>query len=53
MTNKNNIKDTDLIINDFEIPLDSNLGLLAYGDIAFTAWRKLKQATKKDQNEAK
>lgn len=29
-----------------KIPLESSLGLLAVGDIAFTAWRKLKQ----DQN---
>ena len=32
---------------DSEIPLESNLGLLAYGDIAFTAWRKLKKESKK------
>lgn len=26
-----------------EIPIDSSLGLLAYGDIAFTEWRKIKK----------
>ena len=32
-------------VEDF--PLESNLGLLAYGDMAFTAWRKLKKEDKK------
>lgn len=32
-----------------EIPLESNLGLLAYGDVAFTAWRTLKKASKSNK----
>lgn len=32
-----------------EIPLKSSLGLLAYGDIAFEAWRELKRKSKKEQ----
>ncbi len=34
-----------------DIPLESNLGLLAYGDMAFTAWRKLKKEDKKRKNQ--
>lgn len=33
-----------------EIPLDGSLGLLAYGDIAFKAWRKLKQEKHAQEN---
>jgi hypothetical protein len=34
-----------LVINLSEVPLSSSLGLLAYGDLAFEAWRlKKKQA---------
>ena len=41
-----------LIIKPSDIPLDSSLGLLAFGDIAFEAWRKLKKRNKKaDKNE--
>lgn len=40
--------DNKLIINVSDIPLESNLGLLAYGDIAFEAWRELKKQSKKD-----
>lgn len=43
-----------LTINASEIPLESNLGLLAYGDLAFSAWRQLKKAYhKQDLNEKK
>lgn len=52
MTNKNNIIGEHLTLKDSDIPLESNLGLLAYGDIAFVAWRKLKKASNKNQNEA-
>lgn len=34
-----------------QIPVDGSLGLLAYGDIAFTAWRKIKQESAKNRNE--
>lgn len=36
-------EDKKLTIKVSEIPLESNLGLLAYGDIAFEAWRELKK----------
>jgi len=35
------------------IPLDSSLGHLAIGDIAFEAWRKMKQENNKEQNKEK
>ena len=53
MTNKDNTKKEHLRVKDSDIPLESNLGLLAYGDIAFVAWRNLKKASNKEQNEAK
>ena len=37
-----------LVIKTSEIQLESSLGLLAYGDIAFVAWRELKKRSKKD-----
>jgi hypothetical protein len=36
---------------DFKVPevqIDSSLGLLAYGDIAFLKWRELKKEKKKN-----
>ena len=36
-------KDKKLKINLSNIPVDSSLGLLAIGDIAFTEWRKIKK----------
>ncbi len=40
------------VIDISNIPKDSNLGLLAYGDIAFEAWRKSKKnANKEEVNE--
>lgn len=35
------------------IPLESSLGLLAYGDVAFTAWRKRKTEKRENDNEKK
>ncbi len=37
------------VINISDIPVDSSLGLLAYGDIGFEAWRKLKKYSKTDE----
>lgn len=37
--------------NDF--PIESSLGHLAYGDIAFTKWRELKKEHNKKLNEKK
>lgn len=54
MRNNKNKGEGRLIIKDSEIPLESNLGLLAYGDIAFTAWRKLKKESQiEDGNETR
>lgn len=40
-----------IIKMDFsEIPIDSSLGLLAFGDLAFTAWRKIKKESRKKDN---
>lgn len=52
------VKNKKITIDISRIPIDSSLGLLAYGDIAFTAWRKLKQENqrakqKKKENEKK
>ncbi|MGJ8592005.1 MAG: hypothetical protein ACSHXF_05630 [Aquaticitalea sp.] len=48
MKNHENQIDERLTINESNIPLESSLGLLAYGDIAFTAWRKIKRETSKE-----
>jgi len=41
-------------IKPSEIPLESSLGFLAIGDIAFTAWREVKKANnKKNSNTQK
>lgn len=32
-----------MMINMSDLPLESSLGMLAYGDIMFTAWRELKK----------
>jgi hypothetical protein len=40
-------------MNIDNIPLDSSLGLLAYGHLAFTAWRKIKKEHKKKRDEEK
>lgn len=37
-------KDKKMKINLSNIPIDSSLGLLAIGDIAFVEWRKIKTA---------
>lgn len=42
-----------MVFKTSEIPLESNLGLLAYGDIAFTAWREIKKAAKSEGNNEK
>jgi len=37
-----------------DIPLDSSLGLLALGDVAFEAWREVKKINNiREQNEIK
>ena len=36
-----------------EIPMDSSLGLLAFGDLAFTAWRRIKKESQKKDNDKK
>lgn len=36
------MKDNKKEINFSKIPVSSSLGHLAYGDLAFTAWRKIK-----------
>lgn len=42
------VKKTKITKINFEkIPIKSSLGLLAYGDLAFIAWRKLKQKNNK------
>ncbi|MCB0424495.1 MAG: hypothetical protein KDD20_13020 [Mangrovimonas sp.] len=41
--------DTKMIVNLSEIPLDGSLGLLAYGDVAFVAWRKIKKDKRNDE----
>ncbi len=43
MKNESLNSDNKLVIELSEIPISSNLGLLAYGDIAFEAWRKKKK----------
>ncbi len=45
---KNNEKS---ILNSSQITLESSLGLLAFGDIAFTAWRRLKKQERDKKNE--
>lgn len=48
------MKSTDGILNNrlslkvSEIPVEGSLGLLAYGDIAFVAWREKKKQSKKE-----
>ncbi len=37
-------KDKKMKINLSNIPIDSSLGLLAVGDVAFVEWRKIKKA---------
>ncbi|MCH7784742.1 MAG: hypothetical protein IIB06_04915 [Bacteroidetes bacterium] len=36
-----------------KIPIDGSLGLLAFGDLAFTAWRKIKKESRKKENDKK
>lgn len=40
-------------INFENMPLSSSLAHLAYGDLAFKAWRKKKRLTETDSNENK
>ena len=40
-------------INFSNMPLTSSLGHLAYGDLAFTAWRKLKKEHNLNQEDEK
>lgn len=48
--NKNQKK---IKIDASQIPLESSLGLLAYGDIAFMAWKKIKEESIKKKDEEK
>ncbi|WP_299211603.1 hypothetical protein [uncultured Dokdonia sp.] len=41
---ENNQKGKKLKMKLSNIPIDSSLGLLAVGDVAFTEWRKVKTA---------
>lgn len=52
---KKEFTDTDkrLIMKLSDIPLESSLGLLAYGDIAFEAWREKKKQANINQIEVK
>lgn len=43
--------DEKLKMDISQIPVNGSLGLLAYGDIAFTAWRKIKQKSTKNSDE--
>ncbi|MBK5213479.1 MAG: hypothetical protein JJE55_07455 [Flavobacteriaceae bacterium] len=43
-------KEEKVKINLSEIPLNSSLGFLAYGDIAFKAWRKIKIENREREN---
>ena len=47
------MKKEKVLINLSEIPLNSSLGLLAFGDIAFTAWREAKKKHNESKNEEK
>ena len=38
---------------EYEIQVKGSLGILAYGDIALRAWRKVKKANKKVQGSRK
>jgi len=40
-------------MNLSEINIDSSLGLLAFGDLAFTAWRQVKKQAGNQENEEK
>ncbi|MDT0559039.1 hypothetical protein RM697_10290 [Ichthyenterobacterium sp. W332] len=53
MKNSNSNIEEKLQIELSEIPLKSNLGLLAYGDIAFEAWREIKKKSIKANPNAK
>lgn len=53
MKNKKKNESDRLIISLSKIPVESNLGLLAYGDIAFAAWREIKKASKGEGNNEK
>ncbi len=39
-------KPKKITIDPSEIPIESSLGLLAIGDVAFTAWRDIKKKHK-------
>ncbi len=47
MKSKKNLKKPSFTLDNF--PLSSSLGLLAYGDIAFKMWRKVKKEYKKNE----
>ncbi|MEO6347921.1 MAG: hypothetical protein ABIO60_08420 [Aquaticitalea sp.] len=41
------------MFTDENFPVSSSLGLLAYGDIAFKTWRKVKKDTKENEQSQK
>ena len=43
-------KEENVKLDLSEIPLSSSLGLLAYGDIVFKAWRKIKIENREREN---
>lgn len=47
------MKKKDIQLDYKKLPLNGSLGLLAYGDLAFTAWRRLKVETREKENEKK
>lgn len=36
-------------LDPLEVPISSSLAHLAYGDVSFTAWRKVKQEANKNE----
>lgn len=46
-----NMNRDEIKIKLLDIPIESSLGLLAYGDIAFRAWRKRKIENRENRHE--
>lgn len=42
-----------IILKEDEIPVEGALGLLAYGDVAFLAWRNVKKKYNKEKENEK
>lgn len=45
--------ESKITLKTSEITIDGSLGLLAYGDIAFREWRKIKKEAKTKKDEKK